>query len=159
MPNTVTYLRQDQATISVPVLYYNDKNGNPVNVNLPPVLSWATLEGGDLESEDVKTRPGGMVGQVNLGGPTTRTDATVSRPYTADLHPYLWQLEAAAGSGTMHITWTILNSGGFAVGNGTVTLTGILKNVTRPQWDSNANGAAMLSLVMGCDVASSESTS
>lgn len=139
-----TYLRQDQATISVPVL----------PVALPFVKSWASLEGGDLESEDVKTRPGGMVGQVNLGGPTTRTDATVMRPYTKELHPYVVALENIAGQGTMHVTYSILDANGNVIGP-TVTITGILKNVTRPNFDSNASGVAMLSLVMGCDVASS----
>lgn len=139
-----TYLRQDQATISVPVL----------PVALPYVKSWATLEGGDLESEDVKTRPGGLVGQVNLGGPTTRSDATVMRPYTVELHPYIVALEEVAGLGTMHITYSILDTTGHVIGP-TVTLRGILKNVTRPNFDSNASGVAMLSLVMGCDVASS----
>src|SRR5689334_17728635 len=106
-----TYLRQDQATISVPVL----------PVRLPFVKSWATLEGGDLESEDTKTRPGGMVGQVNLGGPTTRTDATVGRPYTKELHPFIVPLEQVAGNGAMNISWTILDAKGSAAGNPTVT--------------------------------------
>lgn len=139
-----TYLRQDQATISVPVL----------PVALPYVKSWAALEGGDIESEDVKTRPGGLVGQVNLGGPTTRTDATVMRPYTKELHKYIVALENFAGQGTMHITYTILDATGNVIGP-TVTLKGILKNVVRPNFDSNTSGVAMLSLVMGCDVAAS----
>lgn len=152
-----TYLRQDQASISVPVLYVVNSQGAQAPIALPYVISWATLEGGDLESEDTKTRPGGMVSQVNLGGPTTRTDATVTRPYTSDLHPYVVALENAAGQGIMHITYTILNAAGYSIGP-TVTLTGILKNVTRPNWDSNATGTAMLSLSMGCDVDATIST-
>src|SRR5580698_10170489 len=111
-----TYLRADQATISVPQLA----------VGLPYVTSWATLEGGDLESEDVKTRPGGMSPQVNLGGPTTRTDATVSRPYTKELHPFLTPLEYFAGFSSMHITYTIMgpdpNTGQLTTLGPTVTL-------------------------------------
>ncbi len=139
------YLRQDQATISVPTL----------PVALPYVKSWATLEGGDLESEDTKTRPGGMVPQVNLGGPTTRTDATVTRPYTAELHPHIVDLENVGGQGAMSITYNILGANAQTIGT-PVTLTGILKNVTRPNWDSNATGTAMLSLVMGCDAQASQ---
>lgn len=137
-----TYLREDQASISVPIL----------PVALPYVKSWAQLEGGDVESEDTKTRPGGMVDQVNLGGPRTRTDATVMRPYTKELHPFIKPLEDVAGNGKMHITYTILDGTGSKAGP-TVTLTGILKNVTRPNWNANGTGVAMLSLVMGCDVA------
>lgn len=144
-----TYLRQDQATISVPKL----------PVALPFVTSWASLEGGDLEAEDTKTRPGGMLPQVSLGGPTTRTDATVARPYTKELHPYLTPLETFAGFGAMHITYTILgpdtSSGKISTLGPTVTLTGILKSVTRPNWDSNATATAMFSLVMSCNVAAS----
>lgn len=134
-------LREDQATISVPKL----------PVALPFVRSWAKLEGGDLESEDTKVRPGGMLSQINLGGPTTRTDATVSRPYSAELHPFLVPLEQVAGNGSMNITWTVLNAQRVSLGN-TVTLTGILKTVNRPAWDANATAPAMLALVMGCDV-------
>lgn len=142
-----TYLRQDQATISVPYLPLPA----PYNAGLPWVKSWATLEGGDLESEDTKTRPGGMTTQVNLGGPTTRTDCTVSRPYTAELHPFIVALEQVAGQAGMHITYSILDGAGNVIGP-TVTLKGILKNVTRPNFDSNTSGTAMLSLVMGCNV-------
>lgn len=140
-------LRQDQATISVGTP--NLRNGG-----LPFVVSWAMLEGGDLESEDTKVRPGGMQPQKNLGGPTTRTDATVSRPYTPELHRRIVDLENYSGNGAMNIKWTILDSTGSAAGNPTVTIDGILKNVTRPNWDANATGAAMLALVMGCNVAS-----
>lgn len=141
-----TLLRQDQATISVPVL----------PAFLPPVTSWAMLEGGDLESEDTKTRPGGMLPQINLGGPTTRNDATVSRPYSLQLHPYLVPLEKFAGFGRMHITYTVLTpnltTGKITSPGQTVTLRGILKNVVRPNWDANNAATAMFSIVMGCDV-------
>ena len=141
-------LRQDQAAISVPQL----------SVSLPFVTSWTSLEGGDLESEDTKTRPGGMLPQVNLGGPTTRTDATVMRPYTPELHPFFKPLEDAAGKSTMAISWVILDAtGARPAGASVVTLHGILKNVTRPNWDANATGATHLSLVMGCNVDASVS--
>ena len=147
-----TYLRMDQAAISVPLIS---------NVpTLPYVVSWTTLEGGDLESEDTKTRPGGMQPQVNLGGPTTRTDATVTRPYTNELHPFVKPLEDAAGNSAMSISWVILDSTGARPSSAPViTLHGILKNVTRPNWDANATGTAFLSLVMGCNVDASVSTS
>ncbi len=141
-----TYLREDQATISVDI---PDLPGN-----LPQVKSWTSLMGGDLESADVKTRPGGMVGQINLGGPTTRTDATVTRPYTNELHPHIVDLENIAGTAHMTIHYSILDTRGNVVGK-TVAMTGILKNVTRPQFDANAENTAMLTLVMGCDVVSS----
>lgn len=139
-----TYLRSDQASIHAII--------GPAH--LPAVKSWSSLKGGDLESEDTKIRPGGMVGQVNLGGPTTRTDATIERPYTRELHPYIKTLENLAGTQGMSATYTILDVRGNVVGP-TVTLRGILKNVIRPEWDANATAAAMLGVVMGCDVEAS----
>ena len=139
-------LRQDMATITVDL-----PDMSPALPPPPNGGSWSMLEGGDLESEDTKVRPGGMVGQVNLGGPTTRTDATVSRPYSSEIHPFIKRLENQAGNGSMKIHWTAMNAAKQALGN-VFTITGILKNVTRPNWDSNATGAAMLAVVMGCDV-------
>lgn len=137
-------LRQDQAAISVTV----------TGVALPFIKSWTMLEGGDVEAEDTKTRPGGMLPQVNLGGPSSRSDCTVTRNYSAALHPYIVQLENVAGRAAMKVAYTILDANGVPSGP-TVTMTGILKTVTRPNFDANATGAAFLSLVMGANVASS----
>ena len=147
-----TYLRQDQASITV------DLPGLPSFASTVTPRYWATLEGGDLESEDTKTRPGGMLPQVNLGGPTTRTDCTVTRPYTAEIHPFLTQLEALAGQGIVNVKFTVLQGNATTFPNGTtVTMQGILKNVTRPNFDANASGTAMLSLVIGMNVANQSS--
>lgn len=148
-----TYLRQDQAAITI------DIPDLPAFTSQLHGTSWATLEGGDIESEDTKTRPGGMIPQVNLGGPTTRNDATISRPYTAELHPYLQPLEVLAGRSIVTIKFVILQASGstFAGHPGAVySMGGVLKNVVRPNWDSNATGTAMLSLVIGMNVAASE---
>lgn len=121
---------------------------NVTGVNLPSVYSWAELQGGEVEGEDVKTRPGGMLPQVNLGGPATRTDVTVSRQYSAQLHPFIIALENVAGKAACQVSYTPLDTNGSPNG-GTVTMTGILKNVIKPVANANASNAAMLQLVIG----------
>lgn len=119
-------------------------------VNFPSTYSWTSVQGGDISSESVYTRPGGMNPGVQLGGPKTRSDLTVKRQYTTALDPYLEQLEAAAGGARMSVTWKTLDADGNPNGNAH-TLTGVLKEVQWPQFDANANAASFLTLVMACD--------
>jgi hypothetical protein len=138
MAQAATLIREDQAIIQCQV----------TGINLPAVYSWASYEGGDVEAEDVKTRPGGLLPQVNLGGPAQRTDVTVKRQYSAQLHAFIVQLENVAGRAFCVASYTILDANGNPNG-GTVTVTGILKTVQRPNWEANASNAAFLGLVIG----------
>jgi len=45
---------------------------------------WDTFSGGEVASEEVKYRPGGMAAQVSLGGSTTVENITVSRLYVLE---------------------------------------------------------------------------
>lgn len=140
-------MREDQFLIAAGV----------VGVNLPPVYSWSSLSGGDVEAEDTKARPGGMLPQQSLGGPTTRNDVTVERNYNPALHPYVVQLENVAGRATMWVSYTPLDNNGNPAG-GTTVINGTLKGVKAP--DRNANStttAAYLSLTMSAQVASTTS--
>lgn len=66
----MTYIREDQADISVSVM-------DPSGAWVPFFENWYSVEGGNLESDDGKTRPGGMGDEVSLGGPSSRGDVTV----------------------------------------------------------------------------------
>lgn len=142
-----TLLREDQAVIHASV--------NGVN---PPfsTAGWSALEWGDVEANNVKVFPGGMLQQQDLGGVQTRADATVTRPFSDTLHPYLSQWENVVGTATMRITYTPKDANGNPNG-APVTITGRLKKVTRPKYDANGNAAAMLGLVMSCNVATGQS--
>lgn len=140
MPNLK---REDQWLIKVGV----------TGVNLPKVFSWTTMTGGDLDAEDVKTRPGGMLNQISLGGPSTRNDCTLERNYSNALHPFIVQLENVAGRAAMWASYTPLDGNGNPDGP-TVTLTGKLKTVKSPDKNANNTNAAFLQLVMSCDVPS-----
>lgn len=133
-------LRADQAAIHVTV------TGSKLDKNV-----WTSMDGGDMQATDTKTRPGGMGDEVSLGGPQTRTDCTVTRQYTNDvLHPIFPTLEALCGNGSMQVGWTPLDADGNKDGS-TYTIKGILKEVTRSKLDANATEAVFLTLVMSCD--------
>ena len=123
-------------------------------VNYPEVTSWSTMTGGDIDSEDTKVRPGGMLPQISLGGPTTRSDVVVERLYSTGLHPYLVQLENVAGRAAMRVSATPLDANGNPDG-GTVTYHGLLKTVKSPDKNANGQAAAFLTLTMSCQAESS----
>jgi hypothetical protein len=133
-------LREDQAAIHVTV------TGSSLDKNV-----WASMDGGDIEATDTKTRPGGMGDEVNLGGPPSRSDCTVERQYTNDvLHPLIAQLEALGGNAAMKVSWTPLDGDGNPNGS-TYSITGVLKGIKKPKWDANTSGTAFLTLTMGCN--------
>lgn len=144
-------LREDQAFIQVQLGGVNKLDANDVAVSLPNLpAGWTSLEGGDIEAEDVFTRPGGMRPGINLGGPTKRTDCTVQVQYSTDFDRIIQTIETLAGNRSMAVSWTPLDADGNVNGN-TNTITGVLKNVTRPNFNANASGATFLSLVMACN--------
>lgn len=137
-------LRSDQAAIHVSVFDSTGKSVLDTNV-------WASMDGGDLTTQDTKTRPGGMGAEENLGGPNTRSDCMVERQYTNDvIHPLIRTLEQLCGNAGAKITWTPLDGDGNKNGD-TLGITGKLKGVKPPKWDANAQGAQFLTLTFGCD--------
>ena len=137
---SVNYIRSDEFLIVCAVQ----------NVPFPTYPTWQSKEGGTLESDSVVTHPGGMLGAVALGGPVTRSDCTVKRMYSQDMHPYMPALEAACGNARAYVSWTPLDSNANPTGD-TYTITGILKSVTAPSTDANTSAAALLELVISCD--------
>jgi hypothetical protein len=59
------FIREDMATINVKL------NGTPYG------STWKEAEGGNLEADVAKARPGGMGREVSAGGPASRQDLTV----------------------------------------------------------------------------------
>src|SRR6185312_14189853 len=64
-------------------------------VKFPAVQSWATFQGGDVQSATSQLMPGNVMPSIAVPGPVTRTNVTVTRPYTEELHAYVPALEAA----------------------------------------------------------------
>lgn len=139
MPPAVTYIREDQAHIDVWI------NGNKIGD------SWRTFEGGDLEADDAKTRPGGMGFEVSAGGPASRSDATLTTQFTdvmAATHPFI---EGGVGWAPVKvgITWLKPRRGDGSVGAGR-TIQGVLKSATTPDHGDGAD-VGMYTIVVSCD--------
>lgn len=122
-------------------------------VNPPPIKSWQTYSGGDLTAEDTKTRPGGQEPQVSLGGPTTRSDVTITRLHGTTIHPYIIQWEQAINQ-PMWASYTPLDANQNPNGP-TITVHGLLKGVTQNEMDADNSGKKTVSLVMSCQAAAS----
>lgn len=144
-----TYISQNEAQINVDGLKY--WNGTSMtSVGLPYVKSWTTYEGGDPVAEQSQLLPGNTMSAIAIPGPIKRTNLTVTRPYTTDVHALWKQLEAAV-NGPMNASYTPTDSNGNTQGYGTVTRTGLLKEVQPPKLSSSTGEVAMFGLVMTCD--------
>lgn len=148
------FLREDQAHISVQVGGVNALDAEDTTFTaLTNAIkgSWTTLSGGDVAADDVFIRPGGGAPGINLGGPNKRSDATVTILYSTALDAIVGQLEQMTGKRSMAISWTPLDAD-YNPNGATQTITGVLKQVSRPNFNSNTNAAGFLTLVMACNV-------
>jgi hypothetical protein len=112
---------------------------------------WATFEGGGLEADDQKTRPGGMKRQVAIGGPTSRQDVTVTTQMTDGLTAVAKEFESAAGRKTMTVTVTYLDEDGNAVVGNSFSVKGKVKSAVWPSLDVNSGDVAFLSVTASLD--------
>jgi hypothetical protein len=118
------YIREDMADIRVTV------DGVPYGD------SWYSVEGGNLEADDSKVRPGGMGDEVSLGGPASRDDVPLETKVIEDA--------------PTKVAYTFLNRLKQPIGI-SHTVTGTLKGVTIPDMDTGSSDAAMYELVISCD--------
>lgn len=132
------YIREDQADIRVTVngVSYGD--------------SWNEIEGGNLEADNAKARPGGMGGEVDVGGPATRGDLTVRIQMTdivANWHP---TFETAIRNGwRARVGVSFLSPDRTPNGSG-LTRQGTVKAANLPDMGSGAD-VSMYELVIGMD--------
>jgi hypothetical protein len=109
---------------------------------------WDSWAGGDKDTNSVKYRSGGVATEESLGGPTVYTDLTIGRNYRLSRdNPIIGFLLDKTGQGVCEIQKQPLDRsyqpyGSPIIGNG------ILKTVTDPKVDSNANNAAILQVVI-----------
>lgn len=132
------FFRTDQAAIHVTVA------GVTIDDNV-----WDTMEGGDRSSDGVNYLPGGMAPSVELGGLPKRSDLTISRIWSDTMIAAYKALDNGCGKAAVTASYTNLDANGTMVPNSTITYTGILKSVTRPNYDSNSSGEAKLTIVVG----------
>lgn len=131
-----TYVTSHEAIITVSL----------AGVTFPTVKSWATFQGGDLSAATSQLLPGGLVRAVAMPGPPTRTNVTVTLPYSTDIHAILNNIEAAVNH-AMTAAYTPTDVDGNP-NDVTVTRTGLLKEPQIPTWDAKSGEPVFLGLVM-----------
>ena len=114
----------------------------------------AARTGGAGTVDDSKTRLGGMGGEVSLGGPQTRENATIR--YHNDLDGVVAtnykRLESRRGRGRCVVTTQPLDTDGNPKGD-RFTYTGTLVQVTMADYDAQSNDAAFIELEISLDSA------
>lgn len=128
--------------------YYRSDNGR-VQVSVPGVAldttSWDAASGGDVTASSTNYSPGGMQPSIALGGIPTRSNMTVERIWSDFLIGIFRDLDAACGESPITISYTVLRNG-IAVPGSTISYTGVLTGVQRPNYDSSSAAEAKLQL-------------
>lgn len=133
------YIRQDQADIFVSI------DGVPYGD------SWYSVEGGNLESDDSKTRAGGMGSEYSLGGPSSRGDVTCTIQLDDSVIGWHDLLETKVKQDApMKVTYRFLNRLKQQRGRD-YTYTGTIKSAFLPDMSTGESGAAYYTVVMSSD--------
>jgi hypothetical protein len=104
------------------------------------------MSGGEIDSEETKYKPGAMAPQVSLGGSVTVNNVTVSRLYVLSRDKAIEAtLKSRVGKGAVKVTKQSLDTDGNAFGTPLV-YSGVLKQVTFPEPDSESSAAALVAL-------------
>jgi hypothetical protein len=118
--------------------------GGTVNLGI-----WDKKTGGELDSDDIKYYPGGMVPPISLGGKKTTGNVTLQRLYDRhDDHDRIMSMLNAVGKGQMTISQKPMDPDGHEYGKA-IQYVGTLKRVTVPETDSESTTAAMLEIEIG----------
>lgn len=144
------FYRSDQGRIHLAV------DGVPFTDN----KSWDKFEGGDLTPDSPGPyNPGGMAPSLAVGGIRKRSNITVQRAWTESLMGVFMNLDDAAGSASFTCSYTPLQVDRKTSAGLTITYTGILLTVTRPNYDSTSSAVVLLQCELECDEAITTSSS
>ncbi len=104
------------------------------------------FNGGEIDSEETKYKGGGMAPQTALGGSPQTSNVTVSRNYQQGRDDLMVQaLRSRVGRARAIVSKQSLDTDGFAFGRPMV-YTGILKQISPPDADSESDDAATIEL-------------
>lgn len=131
------YIREDMADIRVSL------NGQPFGD------SWKEAEGGNLEADASKARPGGMGREVSAGGPASRGDLTVRTNMTDVTATWVPTFENQVGNGEVKVSLFWLGRDRVPLGTST-TRRGTLKACNPPDMGGGA-AVGMFEIVVDCD--------
>jgi hypothetical protein len=117
-----------------------------VALDTTPLGTFDKMSGGQVDSEETKYKPGGMVPQVTLGGSVTVSNVTVERLFRLDRDlPLVPTLKSRVGKGLITVTKQSLDVDGHKYGN-PIVYEGIMKQLTLPDPDSEGTGAALMQI-------------
>src|SRR5215831_8676509 len=120
-----------------------------VSVDGRPLGTWDKLTGGDIDSDEMTYKPGGMGNRISLGGSTNVANVIVSVLYDLQrIHGIVHWLIPQVGKANVVIKKQPLDVNGNVSGMRPITYTGKLKRITPPEVDSEAVDAALLELEM-----------
>lgn len=130
------------------VIYRSDQVSLNVSVTglALPVQQWDVLEGAEGTVEgSLVVHPGGQEPQRALGGIAARGPATIKKLWSASWLTVFKELETLRGSGLIAITYAVkLTASSPAVFS--ETYTGVLGEVSRPNYDASKTEAAYLTV-------------
>ena len=131
------YIRADMALI------YVSLEGTPYGD------TWKEAEGGNLEADVAKARPGGMGFEVSAGGLASRQDLTVRTNLTDLVVPWVSAFENEVGTGLVEVSFHWLNRRRVPLGTST-TRKGILQAANLPNISSDS-AVGLFEIVVDCD--------
>lgn len=108
--------------------------------------SWDKRSGGGSTANQVQYRPGGSPDRVSLGGAKDVANITLERVFKRERDLAVFKmLEPLVGRADVVVSQQTLDNDYLPFGSPLI-FTGKLQGVTPPEFDSNANSAAMLSV-------------
>jgi hypothetical protein len=114
-----------------------------VHLDGVPFGVWDKKDGGEVDSDDIKYYPGGMVPPIMLGGKVTTGNVTLQRLYDRiDDHGKINTLIQGAGRANITVSQRPMDPDGNEIGR-SIVYTGKLKRVTPPATDSESTTAAL----------------
>lgn len=128
-----------------------DQWSNTVTIDGTDWGVWDTLAGGAVESGETKYRPGGMAGQVSLGGLRTVGNLTLGRLLDQeDWEPMRQLMQKRAGKAPVSVARQPLDTDGKPFGK-PLLYTGKLLTVTPGDTDSNSTAAQVWQIVISTE--------
>ena len=137
----MAYIRQDEADIRLTVdnIAYGDGN------------SWISYSGAKLTTAGAKTRVGGMGPEVELGGPPTRSDVTITTQASDIMAGQHSKLEARVGKGTARVSLQFLDANGVAIPGAAFTVQGKLSGAELPDMTNDTPNVGVYTVTVALD--------
>jgi hypothetical protein len=114
-------------------------------------ISWDSFEGGDNAVEGQTYLPGGQRPQRALGGTPKRSPIMLKRIWSDAIIVFFKTIDPLAGSVAVIASHTTLGANKQPIPGSTITYTGVLGTVTRPNYGSETPDKAFLQIQIDTD--------